>query len=86
MYAVLVWFVQCTAPAPMHNAHQSYTPTDIAPQDPESCVIGEIIRAHLHEFLEQATNDSDGQTIPAFVQRELRALSQRSVVQRRAPD
>ncbi|MFT5434886.1 MAG: hypothetical protein ACI9OJ_005602 [Myxococcota bacterium] len=58
----------------MHDA-DVYSSCDIAPRDPDSCVISEIVRGHLAEFLKRVRDDTHGQTIPDFVQRELRALS-----------
>jgi ribosomal protein S27E len=54
----------------------TYSPHDIAPRDPDSCVVSDIVRSHLAEFLERVSCDTDDQSIPAFVQRELKALSE----------
>jgi hypothetical protein len=53
-----------------------YAPHHIAPRDPDSCVITELVRDPFAEFLERACDDTDGQTVPAFVQRALKALSE----------
>ena len=66
--------VKLRAHSPNPRAGESVQ--DIALRDPDSCVIGEIVRGHLTEFLERASDDSDGQTVPAFVQRELKARSE----------
>ena len=51
-----------------------FLPTDIAPRNPESCVIEGVLRAHLDEFLERVSDETDGSSIPDFVRRELRAI------------
>ena len=59
-----------------HNHSHELAPDDIAPRDSETCVIADLLRYNLDDFLTQASEGSDSGPLPGFVERELRAISQ----------